>query len=169
MTLPRISAPVICWWSASAITMPTAQRPSAMSRRMPSARACAPSGTLPAATARCASLPPPWRCASLTRPVSATPRLPPTARRCAPLPPRSARRLSTLVPLPPPPTPPLALSAARPAICGWAQSRTNAHQQRRRLPHGTGLCAAAFAGYHPGTGCAAGEFQINFDKKKVCL
>lgn len=77
-----------------------------------------------AATAQCASLPPPWRCASLTRPVSATPRLPPTARRCAPLPPRSAHRLSTLAPLPPPPTPPLALSAARPAICGWAQSRT---------------------------------------------
>lgn len=84
----------------------------------------APSGTLPAATVRCASLSPPWRCASLTRPVSATPRLPPTARRCAPLPPRSAHRLSTLAPLPPPPTPPLALSAARPAICGWAQSRT---------------------------------------------
>lgn len=57
-TLPRISAPVICWWSASATTTPTAQRPSAMSRRMPSARACAPSGTLPAVTVRCASLPP---------------------------------------------------------------------------------------------------------------
>ena len=38
-----------------------------MYRQMPSARACAPSGTLPAATARCASLPPLWQCASLTK------------------------------------------------------------------------------------------------------
>ena len=38
-----------------------------MYRQMPSVRACAPSGTLPAGTARCASLPPPWQCASLTR------------------------------------------------------------------------------------------------------
>ena len=38
--------------------------------------------------------------------------------------------------------------------------------KRRCLPHGTGLCVAAFAGYHPGTGCAAGKFQINFDKKE---
>ena len=122
-TVPRISAPVICWWSALGITMPTTAKPSAMSRRMPSARACAPSGTLPATTARCAScLPVAMRGfdgAGVCHLV-----LPPTARRCAPLPPSVGAPFIDLAPLPPPPTPPLALSAARPAICGWAQSRT---------------------------------------------